>query len=255
MQRPFLLLIASFAVAATTLIPSTARSEMSLAVIDLQRAIADTEDGLRMRAQLQQMVDASKVEFENKRKALEAAKAEFQRLQKQKVPQQTLQQKYVELEKMNYDLGIAQQQSERGIIKKENELTVPILNALMGLVRQVAAQNGYDMVLAKQAAPYFRKDLDITDRVIQMYNASQSPSAAPKGRRGPGGAQGATPSPRRAPAPGRAAGPKGKSSPPPAASAARRAKRLRAKEHHRPARATPAASVPTPRDRRSAPAR
>lgn len=205
MHRSTLLrLVAGLVLALTTLAPSVATADMSLAVIDLQRAIADTEDGLRMRSQLQSMVDQSKVDFDQKQKALEAAKAEFQKLQKQGASQQALQQKYAELERMNYDLQVAQRKSERELVQKENELTMPILNALMGLVRQLAGQNGYDMVLAKQAAPYFRKDLDITDRVIQMYNASQSPTpATPK--------KGAKPRkrrPTRAPAPKR--GPKGK---------------------------------------------
>jgi len=200
-RSTFLRLVAGLVLALTTLAPSIAAADMNLAVIDLQRAIADTEDGLRMRSQLQQMVDATKSEFETKGKALEAAKAEFQKLQKQGASQQVLAKKYQELGRMDYELQVAQKQSERELIQKENELTMPILNALMGLVRQLAAQNGYDMVLAKQAAPYFRKDLDITDRIIQMYNSSKSPAPGPKKK-------GATPRKRPARAP---KAPKGKS--------------------------------------------
>ncbi len=220
MHRSLLRLVAGLVLVLTTLAPSVAAAaEMNLAVIDLQRAIADTEDGLRMRSQLQAMVDQSKIDFEEKRKALEAAKAEFQKLQKQGASQQVLQQKYVDLERMNYELQVAQQKSERELVKKENELTMPIYNALMGLVRQLASQNGYDMVLSRQAVPYFRKDLDITDRVIQMYNASQSPTpATPK--------KGAKPGKRRAPAP---AGPKGKTSRTPKKRPAKKAPKTSAK--------------------------
>ena len=47
--------------------------------------------------------------------------------------------------------------------------------------RRVATQDGYDAILEKQAVPYMRNDLNLTDRVIQMYNgggASPAPAAA-----------------------------------------------------------------------------
>jgi outer membrane protein len=52
----------------------------------------------------------------------------------------------------------------------------PIIKELLVLVRRVAGQNGYDMVLNKESVPYFRSDLDITDRVIQLYNTKQTGS-------------------------------------------------------------------------------
>jgi outer membrane protein len=54
--------------------------------------------------------------------------------------------------------------------RQEGEMMVPIQQRLMGIVRRIAAQDGYEMVLEKSAVPYFRADLEITDRAIQMYN-------------------------------------------------------------------------------------
>jgi outer membrane protein len=45
---------------------------------------------------------------------------------------------------------------------------------MIGLVTKIARQNGYDLVLDKRAAPYARPDLDLTDRVVQMYNSGES---------------------------------------------------------------------------------
>jgi hypothetical protein len=53
----------------------------------------------------------------------------------------------------------------------------------MGIIRRLATQNGYDLVVDKQAVPYHRSDLDLTDRVIVEYNqaggAALAGSAAP----------------------------------------------------------------------------
>lgn len=72
----------------------------------------------------------------------------------------------------------------REMQQKESQLMYPIVNQMLGLVRQLASKSGYDMVLNKEAVPYYRSDLDITDRVIQMYNSSQ-------------GAKGGAPAPKK----------------------------------------------------------
>jgi outer membrane protein len=69
--------------------------------------------------------------------------------------------------------------------RQENELTYPIIMHMRKLMRRLSADNGYDMVLSKEAVPWYRADLDITDRIIQMYNASQSTGPAKKGTKSP----------------------------------------------------------------------
>ena len=65
--------------------------------------------------------------------------------------------------------------------KKQGEMTQPIFQKTMGIIRRLATQNGYDLVVDKQAVPYNRSDLDVTDRVITEYNqaAGGTPAAAP----------------------------------------------------------------------------
>jgi outer membrane protein len=73
--------------------------------------------------------------------------------------------------------------------KKQGELTQPIYTKLVGMLRRIATQDGYDSILEKQAVPYMRSDLDLTDRVIQMYNgtgaAAPAGSAAPAASKAP----------------------------------------------------------------------
>src|SRR5436305_1326445 len=44
------------------------------------------------------------------------------------------------------------------------------LKKMMAVISRLAKKNGYELVLDKQAAPYVRQDLDLTEQVIQMYN-------------------------------------------------------------------------------------
>ena len=51
------------------------------------------------------------------------------------------------------------------------DYTSPIIKKLMELISRLAKKSGYEVVLDKQAAPYVRPDLELTEQVVQMYNS------------------------------------------------------------------------------------
>jgi len=67
------------------------------------------------------------------------------------------------------------------VARKEQEMTAPIYAGILDAVKRIAAQEGYEMVLEKSAVPFFRGDLELTDRAIQMYNGGQAKGAPAKG--------------------------------------------------------------------------
>ena len=71
------------------------------------------------------------------------------------------------------------------IQKKQGELTQPVFQKTMNIIRRLATQDGYDVVVDKKAVPYVRSDLDLTDRVIQMYNQGGGGDAGDKGAPAP----------------------------------------------------------------------
>jgi outer membrane protein len=166
--------------------PEASADAPKIAVIDLARAIADTEDGIRVKAELQELYDVRQQEYESKEKALAEAKAEYDQLAKDgKIKESALRKKLIGLEKMAYELQVVQYNFRREMQQKEYQLMQPIIKQMMVLVRRLAGQNGYDMVLNKEAVPFYRNDLDITDRVVQMYNAQaaaaeEKPAPKPK---------------------------------------------------------------------------
>src|SRR6185369_13533684 len=93
---------------------------------------------------------------------------------------------------------------QREMQRKEGEMTTPILQGVLDAVKRIASQEGYEMVLEKSAVPYFRGDLEVTDRAIQMYNSGQT-GGAPAG-----GKPGAAPAGKGAPPPASPAAPGGK---------------------------------------------
>lgn len=152
--------------------PQDALAKDTFAVIDLRRAVADTEDGLRVQAKLQQLFDSRQAEYEAKERAYKSARAELEKLAKGgKTSQQLLRKKYAVLEKQAMDLQQASVAYRREMQKQESEAMYPIVKQMLVLVRRLSHKEGYDMVLNKESVPYYRSDLDLTDRLVQMYNA------------------------------------------------------------------------------------
>lgn len=160
---------------------AVAYAQGKFAVIDLRRAVIETEDGLRVQSKLKQLFDNRQTDLDQKQKTFQQSKIDLDKDAKRgKLSKQLLQSRADKLQKQAMELQGALTRYQREMQQQENELTTPIVTRIMTLIRRVAAQNSYDMVLDRSAVPYFRSDLDITDRLIQMYNAGPGGGGAKK---------------------------------------------------------------------------
>jgi outer membrane protein len=182
--------------------PASAQTApLKIAVIDVRRAIAETEQGLRVQSTLKKLFESRQIDIESKTRQLQTEKE----AQNPKVDKAILQKKYEKLVQLDAEIQRAQVEAQREMQRKEAEMTGPILQGILEAVKRIAAQEGYEMVLEKSAVPYFRGDLELTDRAITMYNGGQAtPKGAPAGK----GAPPPTPPGPAKPAPAPAPAPK-----------------------------------------------
>jgi outer membrane protein len=192
--------IAAILGGASLLAAAPAAAQSKIAVVDVQRAVLDTEEGLRVQANLKKLFDSRQVELDGKQRALQADREALDKeAQAGKTPKDVLQKKFEAWQKQYAELQSTTLEYQREMQRKEHEMTTPILTRILGLVRRIAAQEGYEMVLEKSAVPYFRTDLEITDRAIQMFNSGQTGDTPAAGA--PAGKPGAPTAPATAPAP------------------------------------------------------
>jgi outer membrane protein len=155
--------------AITWLLPAEASAQTKIAVVDTQRAIMETEDGLRAQATIKKL-------FENRQRDLDKKQSDLQKqredLEKQRdvLSKEAFAKRAEQWQRDMLQLQSVYVEYNKELQKKEGELTQPIVQKVMGLIRRLAGQDGYDMVVDKRSVPYVRGDLDLTDRVIQLYN-------------------------------------------------------------------------------------
>jgi len=203
-------LLAAVAGGALLLATTPAAAQSKVAVIDVRRAVLETEQGLRVQAQLKKLFDTRQIEIDGKQRQLLADKEAFTKeAQANKTPKEQIQKKYETLQRAEIELQTSVAESQREMQRKEGEMTTPILQGVLDAVKRIASQEGFEMVLEKSAVPYFRGDLELTDRAIQLYNSGQPGGAAPAGKGAPSAPAGkgapdvkpAVPAPAPKPAP------------------------------------------------------
>jgi outer membrane protein len=153
---------------------SDAQSEKGgVAVVDLQGAVMQTEEGIKAQAQLKKLLDKRQVDLDAKQTSLARMRADIER-QSRFLSREALTKRMEVWQKEMLSLQGSFVDYNKELEKRQSELTAPIIQRMIALVTKIARQNGYDLVLDKRAAPYARPDLDLTDRVVQMYNAGES---------------------------------------------------------------------------------
>lgn len=171
-------MLAFVAAGAVASVAPAIAAEMRIAVVDTQRAVMETEDGLRAQASLKKHFDDRQRELDRKQNELQKEREDIEK-QRGVLSQEALQTRFEKWQREMADLQTVFVEYNQELQKRQNEITQPILRKAMGIIRRIATQKGYDVVIDKQAVPYHRSDLDLTDRVIQMYNqgAGDAPEA------------------------------------------------------------------------------
>jgi outer membrane protein len=187
-------LLAAALAALVSLFGTSASAQMKMAVVDVQRAVMQSEDGMRAQATLKKVFDSRQQELNKRQTDLQKQKEEIDK-QKTVLSQAALQKKIDDWQKEMVELQQTFVEYNKELEKKQKELTDPIFERVLGAIKRIAGTDGYDLIVDRATVAFARGDLDLTDRVIQISNGSSSgPSPAPPG----GGA--AAPTPRPAPA-------------------------------------------------------
>lgn len=160
------------------LLSPLARAEQKVAVVNVQRAIASTEEGLRAQATLKKMFDAKQQELDKKQKDLARQREDIEK-QSKVLSKEALAKRAEEWQRQASELQMVFMEYNKEIEKKQKEMTEPVFEKMMAVVRRIAAAENIDIVVDQSAVAFVRSDLDLTDRCIQLYNGGGNVPAAP----------------------------------------------------------------------------
>lgn len=171
----------AFSAAIATAAPARAEGPaVRVGVVDVQRAVAQTEDGLRAQATLKKLFESRQQQLDGKQKDLQRQKEEIDK-QSRVLSKEALQKRIDEWQKQMIELQQIFMEYNKELEKKQKELTEPVVEKVMAIIKRIATSENVDIVIDKNTTAYVRSDLDLTDRAIQAYNSGGAAApAAPK---------------------------------------------------------------------------
>lgn len=162
-------------------------AQLRVGIVDMQRAILETNQGRRAKAQLKRLFESRQEQLNQRQEALKRMKEEIQK-QSSVVRGEALQKRMEDYNKRLVDLQQDYVGYQQELAQKEAELTKQILVNLQGVVRQLGTSENFNMILDQGAVIWSPTHLDLTDRVIQLYNTEHPAADAPAAAEGDAGA-------------------------------------------------------------------
>lgn len=170
----------AFALLAAVVLAGSGRAhaqQLKVAVVDMQRALNETEDGRKAKAQLKKI-------FEERQKTLDKQQNDLKTLKESLEKQRDVLARDVLAKKLDeYQQAVAQLQTtymefQRELQAKEGDLTKGIIERMQRIMRRVGQTDGYALVLERNEAGvvYVPSTYDLTDLLIQRYNAGEGRS-------------------------------------------------------------------------------
>jgi len=146
-------------------------AQVRIAVVDMQRALIETNDGRAAKGQLQKLFQARQDQLNTRQEALKRMKEDIEK-QKNVVSREALEKRMSDYQQEFVKLQQSYLEYQQELAQKEAELTKSILINLQGIVRQIGTSDSYTAILDQGAVIWSRGDLDLTDRAIQEYNTA-----------------------------------------------------------------------------------
>jgi outer membrane protein len=151
-------------------VAATARADIKLAFVDVQRALNECRAGKAAKTQFRGRIDRLQSQLEGEQTEVERLKRELEQKGSLMQPdqRQNLEDDY---EKKLRHFQDDYKNSRDELQEKDNQVTGAIVRDLATVVRQIGAKNGYTMVMEKGTLLWAIPATDITDQVIRAYDA------------------------------------------------------------------------------------
>jgi outer membrane protein len=153
-------------------ITSAYAADIKIGVIDTQRIVAESKAGIATRTLFSKEVQENNSRLQTKQKEVQALQEELNTKGKGMdavalaEKQEKYSKAYKELTRMKNDMT-------QDLEARDNELTQKLLKAIGDIVVQYSQNEKYTLILEKGSLVSYDNAVDITDKIIQLYDAAQ----------------------------------------------------------------------------------
>lgn len=148
--------------------------EAKLGFVDLQRALMETEEGRKARANLKKVFDQKQKELDEQQTSLKKAIEDLEK-RRTLLGAEVVKQKETELQGQMQKVQQTYMRHQQDLSSKEQEATGKIFERMQRIIAKISITENFSMVFDRtQAGLVFAKPhLDLTNEVIRRYNAGE----------------------------------------------------------------------------------
>jgi outer membrane protein len=148
----------------------SARAEVKIAYVDIQRALNECNNGKRARSNIRAEAERAQARLQREQSAAQALKDELDKkgMLMQPDQRQNLEDDLAKKTRVFED-DVKNERDE--LHQKDNQATAAIVRDLATVVRELGEKNGYTVVMEKGGLLWGIPSADITEQVIRSYDS------------------------------------------------------------------------------------
>lgn len=160
----FVAVVSSLLIAA----PASAKS-LKIGVVQMQRAIAETNDGKRAEARLKKLKKKLETDLNNKMKGFYQQEQQLRKQWSILKDSEKRKRAQASAKKME-NLRKEYLQAERKLMERKTKEMMKISRKLNRIIQKIAKRDSYDYIFNNAAVLWAPRHTDLTNAVIRLYN-------------------------------------------------------------------------------------
>lgn len=154
-------------------VPTASAEEFRLAIVDMQRALAESKAGKSAQKEYEVEVKSAQAKLDKKKGEFEALKKNLEK-QRESLNEQALLSKEEELIALEKDIKRSFRDAQEMLRRKNATIVADLVKEIRKIVEDLGRKEGYSLILEKnaQAVMYSDSSFDVTDKVVQHFDAS-----------------------------------------------------------------------------------
>lgn len=147
----------------------SAADMVKVGVLDLQKALNATTEGLAAKENLRKKHEAKQKQVDAKKEELDSLEERIKSPVLSEEAKGQLEQEYMRKRSELIEFVQAAKEEEE---KENQQLSAQILEGLVGIAREIAEKEKYTLILEKTGGGvvYFQPDMDLTEEIVKLYN-------------------------------------------------------------------------------------
>ena len=144
-------------------------ADVKIGVINMQKVLAGSDAGKKAQAAVAKKMESLQADFQKDEKVLIALQQEIEK-KSSAWSDEMKQEKGIKFQKLRRNLAVKQEEANLELKKLREDNVGPILKKLQGVVKEVAKDKGFTLVLPHNVILYASDNADLTESVTNALN-------------------------------------------------------------------------------------